>query len=52
MHHVIAEHDTSDRISALEQKGLSKESTNNSLAPKLTLIHSVETALNFEKTVV
>ena len=48
MHHVNAAHDTCDRILALEYKGLSKESANNSLAPKLFLIHSVGITLKFE----
>ena len=48
MHHVNVAHDTCDKILALEYKGLSKESTNNSLAPKLFLIHSVGIVLKFE----
>lgn len=48
MHHVNVAHDTCDKILALEYKGLSKESTNNSLVPKLFLIHRVGIALKFE----
>ena len=47
MHHVNTAHDTCDRILAMEYKGLSKESPNNGLAPKLFLIHSVGIALKF-----
>ena len=48
MHHVNAAHDTCDKILAFEYKGLSKGSTNNSLVPKLFLIHRVGITLKFE----
>ena len=48
MYQVNTARDTCNRILAMEYKGLSKGSTNNSLAPKLFLILSVGIALKFE----